>query len=84
MVAGVMGYELSRLDVEVQGDVDLRGSLAFPSVPAGFQRMRVNARVALANGGAAEIRKVLAMAEACCVVGQTLRGGVAVEFAAEE
>ena len=80
MVAGAMGLELARLQVEVQGDIDLRGSLGMPGAPVPFQRMRVTTRVDLRNGGAAEIQKLLAASQSYCVVGQTLRAGVALEY----
>jgi uncharacterized OsmC-like protein len=84
MVAGAMGLELAALNVEVQGDVDLRGSLGMPGAPVAFQRMRVSTRISLRNGGPAEIGRLLGMAQALCVVGQTLRSGVAVEYSTQE
>ena len=80
MVASAMGLELSALDVEVEGDVDVRGSLGMAGgAPVGFRAMRVRTRIALRNGGQSEIDQLLRTAQACCVVGQTLRAGVGVE-----
>ena len=80
MVANAMGLEIDTLEVRVEGDVDLRGSMAMPGVPVGFQAMRVRTKVTLRNGGPAEIARLLRLVEACCVVGQTLRAGVPVEY----
>ena len=80
MVAAVMGLELTMLEVEVEGDVDLRGSLGMPA-PVAFQRMRARTRVAIRSGGQPEIDRLLAMSQQCCVVGQTLASGVAIEYA---
>ena len=80
MVANLMGLELATLEVSVEGDVDLRGSLGMPGVPVGFSRVRVRVRVNVKNGGPAEIDKLLRTAQGCCVVGETLRAGVAVEY----
>lgn len=79
MVANAMGFELSELEVNVEGDVDVRGSLGMPGAPVGFTAMRVHTRVALRNGGSPEISRLLKIAQNCCVVGQTLRGGVHIE-----
>jgi uncharacterized OsmC-like protein len=84
MVAGALGLELARLEVTVEGEVDLRGSLGMPGAPVGFQRMRVNTRIGLQNGGPSEIQKLLGFAQALCVVGQTLRSGVGVEYSTQE
>jgi organic hydroperoxide reductase OsmC/OhrA len=83
MVAGAMGLELGILEVEVEGEVDVRGSLGMPEAPVGFRRMRVFTRVELQNGGPSEVRRLLGTAQALCVVGQTLRNGVALEHVAQ-
>lgn len=79
MVANVMGLEVETLEVEVEGDVDLRGSLGTPSVAVGFERVRIRTRLALRNGGPGDIDRLLDTAQQCCVVGQTLRSGVPIE-----
>ena len=78
MVANVMGLELTMLEVKVEGDVDLRGSLAMPAAPVGFLRMRTHTRVAIRNGGQPEINRLMAVSQQCCVVGQTLAAGVTI------
>ena len=80
MAANAMGLEISGLSVSVEGDVDLRGSLAMGDAPVGFQAMRVRTTISLANGGSSEIARLLRVSEACCVVGQTLRAGVSVTY----
>jgi uncharacterized OsmC-like protein len=84
MVAGAMGLDITRLDVEVEGEVDLRGSLGMQDAPVGFRAMRVRTRLALRNGGPLEVRRLLHAAEALCVVGQTLAAGVAIEYSPAE
>lgn len=83
MVANGMGLEIDTLDVRVEGDVDLRGSLGVSGVPVGFQAMRVRTTIGLRNGGQPEVTRLLRTAEACCVVGQTLRAGVGIEYTME-
>jgi len=79
MVANMMGLELTLLEVEVEGDIDLRGSLGVPAVPVGFLRMRTLTRVGVRTGGQSEIAKLMAVSQKCCVVGQTLSAGVTIE-----
>ena len=79
MVANMMGLELTLLEVEVEGDIDLRGSLGVPAVPVGFLRMRMHTRVGVRNGGQSEIDKLMAVSQQCCVVGKTLSAGVIIE-----
>jgi len=81
MVAEHLGIRLESLDVAVAADCDVRGCLQVdPAVPVGFQRMRC--RVRLQPGNAVDenkMRMLVAVAENCCVVLQTLRNGVTVE-----
>lgn len=84
MVANVMGLEIETLEVRAEGDVDLRGSLGMGTAAVGFQAMRVRTQIRLRNGGSTEISRLMRAAEACCVVGQTLRTGVSVEYVVPE
>jgi uncharacterized OsmC-like protein len=79
MVANAMGFEVTMLEVKVEGEVDLRGSLAMPAAPVGFLRMRTHTRVGIRNGGQSEISRLMAVSQQCCVVGQTLVAGVPIE-----
>lgn len=75
MVANFLGVELEFLEVEVTGDVDVRGTMAIDQkVPVGFQSMRCNVRLRAKDGTNPEHLKTLRVAaEHCCVVQQTLR-----------
>jgi uncharacterized OsmC-like protein len=84
MVANAMGLQIDTLEVRVEGHVDLRGSMGMGGAPVGFQAMRIFTNATLRNGGPAEVKRLLSIAESYCVVGQTLRGGVGVEFLTAE
>jgi uncharacterized OsmC-like protein len=85
MVADHLGIRLESLNVEVTAECDVRGCLQVdPTVPVGFQRMRC--RVELQPGNEIDenkARMLVAVAENCCVVLQTLRNGVSVEAEVE-
>jgi uncharacterized OsmC-like protein len=81
IIADRLEVQIQSLKVEVEGEVDVRGTLLVdPGVPVGFQQMRC--RVDLqpgANADAGKVQMLLAATERCCVVLQTLRKGVPVE-----
>jgi uncharacterized OsmC-like protein len=81
MIADRLEVEIQSLNIAVEADVDVRGCLMVdPKVRVGFQQMRC--RVDLQPGAEVDAEKVqmlLAAAERCCVVMQTLRNGVAVD-----
>ena len=81
MVAEHLGIRLESVRVEATAECDVRGCLQVdPAVPVGFQHMLC--RVQLQPGNAIDenkMRMLVAVAENCCVVLQTLRNGVAVE-----
>ena len=83
MIADNLGVDLDHLQVEVTGDVDVRGCMAMePSVRPGFRWMRCE--VALRPDPLADPRRVdvlRAQAERLCVTLDTLRNGVPVEVA---
>jgi uncharacterized OsmC-like protein len=81
MVANFLGVELEFLEVEVRGDVDVRGTMAIDQqVPVGFQTMRCNVRLRAKEGTNPEHLNTLRVAaEHCCVVQQTLRNPPPVE-----
>jgi uncharacterized OsmC-like protein len=78
MVANLLGIRLTSLTVEVEGQVDLRGTLAVDrSVRVGFQSMRCRTQLAVPEGtDARAFELLLATAERSCVVLDTLRRGV--------
>lgn len=73
MVAEAMGLKVSHLDVRVEGDLDLRGTLGVdPTAPVGFQAIRSTIEVAgeLTDRELATLRE---LTERYCVVLSTLR-----------
>ena len=81
MIANRHGVALRSLEVDVQGDVDVRGTLwVSREVPVGFQRMRCRIRLRPAPGtDPALVERLLTAAEYSCVNLQTLRHGVTIE-----
>jgi uncharacterized OsmC-like protein len=81
MVANILGITLESLEVEVSGDVDVRGTLAIDAqVPVGFQAMRCVVRLKAAKGTNPRLLDKLRVAsQRSCVVGQTLLHSPSVE-----
>ena len=81
MVADILGVKLQRVEVEVTGKVDVRGSLAVDrQVAVGFESLRCKVRVEAAPGTPPELRqRLFDQAERSCINLQTLRAGVPVE-----
>jgi len=79
-IAGQLAVEITKLTVTVAGDVDVRGTLCVSKeAPVGFQQMNVRVDLELAPGTMPKLEaKLVAAAEHCCVVLQTLRNGVPV------
>lgn len=82
VVANRLDLRLSALSVEVEADVDVRGTLMVdPEVPVAFQHFRVEVRLRAAAGSDPRRLDILTRAaEHSCVVLQTLRCGVEVEL----
>ncbi len=78
MVADLLGVHLTALAVEVEGDVDLRGTLAVDgSVRVGFQSMHCRTNIEVAHGtDPRTVEMLLTAAERSCVILDTLRHGV--------
>jgi uncharacterized OsmC-like protein len=74
MVANILGITLESLEVEVTGDVDVRGTLAMDAqVPVGFQTMRCIVRLKAAKSTNPRLlEKLQAASQQSCVVKQTL------------
>ncbi len=71
MVAANMGLESDAVSVEIEGDLDLRGTLGTPDVPVGFQAIR--ARFTTSDEIPADrLERLKDRAERYCVVLQTL------------
>ena len=75
MVAAAMGIELRQVEVQVDGDLDFRGTMGIDQdTPVGFQRIRTTVRFD-ADAPAERLQRLVARAERYCVVGATLREG---------
>jgi uncharacterized OsmC-like protein len=74
MVANILGITLESLEVEVTGDVDVRGTLAMSAeVPVGFRAIRCAIRLKAKDGTDPRLLEKLRIAsERSCVVQQTL------------
>ncbi len=73
MVAAAMSIPTERIEVTVEGDLDLRGTLGISKeVPVGFENIRVNFDIAAPNATAEQIAALREKTEQYCVVMQTL------------
>ena len=83
MIANALGVHLTSLEVTVEADVDVRGTLMVErDVPIGFQAMRCHVRMRVAEKTPAELLERLKLAaEHSCVVLQTLRSPPPVSIA---
>ena len=81
MIAARHGVALEALEVDVTGDVDVRGTLwVSREVRVGFQGLRCHIRLKAEEGTDPElVGRLLAAAERSCVNLDTLRKGVPVE-----
>ncbi len=81
IIADRLQVTLTSLEVDVTGEVDVRGTLVVDrQVQVGFQKMHCRIAVEAAPGTDPKtMEKLLAAAEHSCVVLRTLRSGVAVE-----
>lgn len=85
MVADLLGVGLTALEVEVSGELDVRGCLGVDrDVRVGFEALACAVRLA-ADAGTDRMRldALVATAERFCVNLDTLRGGIDVTTAAE-
>jgi uncharacterized OsmC-like protein len=73
MVATSMGIPTQRIEVTVDGDLDLRGTLGISKdVPVGFQRIQIRFDVVAPGATPEQLRGLREKAEQYCVVMQTL------------
>jgi uncharacterized OsmC-like protein len=73
MVAAAMGITTERIEVTVEGDLDLRGTLGISKdVPVGFESVRLHFDVAAPTATPEQIAGLREKTEQCCVVMQTL------------
>ncbi len=73
MVAEAMGIETERIEVEVEGDLDLAGTLGVSKdVPVGFERIRTRFNVVAPEATQEQLDALQRKTEQYCVVLQTL------------
>jgi uncharacterized OsmC-like protein len=73
MVAAAMGIPTERIEVTVDGDLDLRGTLGISKdVPVGFEKIRLHFDVAAPRATPEQLRVLREKTEQYCVVMQTL------------
>ena len=73
MVATAMGVPIESVEVAVEGDLDLRGTLGIaPDAAVGFSAIRLSFAVAAPDATAEQLASVLEKTERYCVVLQTL------------
>ena len=73
MVAAAMGIETESIEVTVEGDLDLQGTLGISKeTPVGFQSIRVLFDVRATKASTEQLNALQAKAEQYCVVMQTL------------
>jgi uncharacterized OsmC-like protein len=82
MVAAAMGIETERIEVLVEGDLDLRGTLGISrDAPVGFDAIRIRFDVEAPGATQEEIASLIEKTERYCTVLQTLREPPQVEVA---
>jgi uncharacterized OsmC-like protein len=73
MVAAAMGIPTERIEVTVEGDLDLRGTLGISKdVPVGFESIHLHFDVAAPTASPEQMRALQEKTEQYCVVMQTL------------
>jgi uncharacterized OsmC-like protein len=73
MVAAAMGMVTERIEVTVEGDLDLRGTLGIAKdVPVGFESIRLHFAVVAPGASAEQLRALQEKTEQYCVVMQTM------------
>jgi len=73
MVATAMGIPTNRIEVKVEGDLDLRGTLGMSKeVPVGFETIHIRFEIDAPEAREEQIRALREKTEQYCVVMQTL------------
>src|SRR5437764_10300935 len=73
MVATAMGIPTNHIEVKVEGDLDLRGTLGISKeAPVGFETIRVSFEIDAPDATAEQLDKLREKTEQYCVVMQTL------------
>jgi uncharacterized OsmC-like protein len=80
MVAAAMGIATNRIQVYVEGDLDLRGTLGISKeAPVGFERIRLQFDIDAPDASDEQLRELAGKTERFCTVLQTLRQPPSVE-----
>lgn len=80
MVAEAMGIRAEKIEVTVEGDLDLRGTLGIdPSAPVGFKAIRSRIEVVAPDAAPEQLASLREKVEKYCVVLSTLRSPPPVE-----
>jgi uncharacterized OsmC-like protein len=80
MVATAMGIDAKRIEVVVDGDLDLRGTLGIDrEVSAGFDAIRVRFEIDAPDASDEDLEGLMTRTERYCTVLQTLRHPPAIE-----
>nr|MBA3792162.1 OsmC family protein [Rubrobacter sp.] len=75
MVAEAMGIETESIEVEVEGDMDLAGTLGISKdVPVGFETIRTKFHIVAPGASEEQLDNLRKKTEQYCVVYQTLAG----------
>ena len=73
MVAAAMGIPTERIEVDVEGDLDLRGTLGISKdAPVGFESISLNFNLLAPKATAEQLQSLREKTEQYCVVMQTL------------
>jgi uncharacterized OsmC-like protein len=73
MVAAAMGIPAEKIEVTVEGDLDLRGTLGIDkNLPVGFQRIQLRFNIVAPQATPDQLRALREKTEQYCVVMQTL------------
>src|SRR5829696_5163209 len=73
MVAEAMGIETERIEVEVEGELDLAGTLGISKdAPIGFERIRTTFDIVAPDASEEQLENLRRKTERYCVVFQTL------------
>ena len=73
MVAAALGVQTDRIEVTVEGDLDLRGTLGISKeVPVGFENIRVRFEISAPDATEQQLLALREKTEQYCVVFQTL------------
>jgi uncharacterized OsmC-like protein len=74
MVAAAMGIRTEAINITVEGDLDLQGTLGLSKdVPVGFQKIRIVFDIRAPQATEEQLRALQAKTEQYCVVMQTLQ-----------